>query len=94
MQVTITLGGLMDLRKQYKKETNKNATWQHIEGARYTAGYVKWLENQIIGDVCSAEPPNNTVEDRQAYNCKKYGRCHDLTAVGCNEKCRSYAPAT
>ena len=40
------------------------------------------------------EPPNNTVKDRQVYNCKKYGRCHDLTAVGCNEKCRSYAPAT
>ena len=39
-------------------------------------------------------PPNNTVEDRQAYDCERYGRCYDLTAVGCNKQCRSYTPAT
>lgn len=36
------------LEKIYKLKTGDSATWQHIEGERYTAKYVKWVEARAI----------------------------------------------
>ena len=63
-------------------------------------------EEQVISDNNAKElvsnlnlalmsgPPNNTVEDRQAFKCKMFGMCKFEGDIQCGPGCAKYTPAT
>lgn len=72
LQSSETKEGIVDLQKLYKLKTGEEATWMHIEGERYTAQYVKWLEKYCSDSIkCSKCKSSKHVETL----CPKCNHC-------------------